>query len=59
MLLCEMMTILSWFILKAVTPWLEEKLSHKPDETDSSDQTFSHIQHFGYQPSTKPNRHVS
>ena len=58
MLLCEIMTIFSWFILKAVTPWLEEKLASKPDD-NATHQTFSHIQHIGYQASTKTNRVVS
>ena len=58
MLLCEIMTIFSWFLLKAVTPWLEEKLASKPNDT-ATHQTHSHIQHFGYQPSPKPNRVVS
>ena len=58
MLLCEIMTIFSWFILKAVTPWLEEKLASKPDET-ATHQTLSHIQHIAYQASPKSNRVVS
>ena len=58
MLLCEIMTIFSWFILKAVTPWLEEKLASKPDDT-ATHQTLSHIQHIGYQASPKSNRVVS
>jgi len=58
MLLCEIMTIFSWFILKAVTPWLEEKLASKPDDT-ATHQTLSHIQHIGYQTSQKSNRTVS
>ena len=58
MLLCEIMTIFSWFILKAVTPWLEEKLASKPDDT-AAHQTLSHIQHIGYQTSQKSNRTVS
>lgn len=57
MLLCEIMTIFSWFLLKAVTPWLEEKLASKPDDT-AIHQAHSHIQHFGYQPSPDPKRAV-